>query len=86
MAIGGTNRWNAHELPAYDRLAFYRNSRAEGRAQQAKLANLASAFTSVGASASVEMGNIVSRVAMKRMADATKAASAEAQAKLAKYA
>ncbi len=86
MAIGKTNRWNAHELPAYDRLQFYRAARDEARAMQQKMSAMAGAFTSVQSNQSVEMGNIVSRVAMQRISDAAKAKAAEAQEKLTKFA
>ena len=86
MAIGGTNRWNVHQLPAYDRLQFYRAARDEARAMQAKMSSVASNLSGIQQSQTVEMGNIVSRVALKRVSDAAKAASAEAQAKMAKLA
>ena len=86
MAVGKTNRWNVHELPAYDRLQFYRAARDEARAMQQKMSSLAGSLSGIQQNQAVEMGNIISRVAMQRVSDAAKAASAKAEAQLGKLA
>jgi hypothetical protein len=73
MAIGKTTSWNVHKLPAYDRLKFYRAAREEARAAQQKMSNLAGTLTNIQRNEAQEMGNITSRIALKRMADAAKA-------------
>lgn len=86
MGLGKTTRWNAHELPAYDRLKFYRAARDEARAMQQKMSSMAGNFSSIQMNQAVEMGNIISRVALKRVSDTAQAAKAATQEKFSKLA
>ena len=86
MANGKITRWTAYKLPAYDRLQYYRAARDEARAMQQKMSSIAGSLAGIQQNQAVEMGNIISRVALQRVSDATKAASAAVSQKISKLA
>jgi hypothetical protein len=68
MSVGKISRWNLHQLSAYDQIQYRREQRAIAREQQQKMAAMAQSFANIQTQNFMEQGNIVSRVAMQRMA------------------
>ncbi|MCP8883716.1 hypothetical protein NIM87_09420 [Devosia sp. XJ19-1] len=64
---GKITRFNMHELSSYDRMQFLRGRRAEALAAAQKSMNLANSFARIQNNQSVEIGNLISRVAMQRI-------------------
>lgn len=74
MSVSGKiTRWNAYQLSSYEQMQFYRERRAAVREEVAKMNAQASGLVNIQVQNSVGMGDIVSRVAMSRMAAAKKA-------------
>jgi len=60
-------RFNMHQLPPYERLQHQRARRAEAAAEAQKYTNMANSFAAIQRANAIEMGNIVSKVAMNRI-------------------
>ncbi len=68
MAISSKiTRFNMHQLPPYERMQHLRARRAEAAAKAQKYSNMANNFAAIQNSNAVEMGNIISKVAMNRI-------------------
>ncbi len=69
MAYGSTKitRFNMHQLAPYERMQYQRERRAAAAEIAQKQANMANSFASIQSSNAVEMGNLVSKVAMNRI-------------------
>ncbi len=69
MASGTTkiNRYNMHQFSSYDRMQYQRERRAMAAETIQKNANTANSFASIQANNGVEMGNLISRIAMHRI-------------------
>lgn len=61
------NRWNMHQLGAYERLQYLRERRAQVAETQAKTAALANGFASIQINHAAAQGDLVSRMAMTRL-------------------
>lgn len=61
------NRFNIHQLPAYDRMQHQRQRRAEAAEQAARMSGLAQGFASIQTNTVREQGNLISKIAMSRM-------------------
>ena len=56
-----------HQLPPYERMQHQRARRAEAAAEMQKYTSMANSFAAIQKANAVEMGNIVSKVAMNRI-------------------
>ncbi len=69
MAYGSVkiNRYNMHQIPAHERMQYLRERRAMAAEAAQKQANVANSFANIQSSNAIEMGNIVSKIAMNRI-------------------
>lgn len=67
MAGSKISSWKVGRLSSYEQIQYHRERRAAARETQQKFAAQAQGFASIQTNSAVELGNIVSRVAMKRI-------------------
>lgn len=60
-------RFTVHQLPAYNRMQYHRQNRAEAAAQTARSANLANSFATIQNNDTAERSNLISRQVLSRL-------------------
>lgn len=66
------SRWNLHQYSIASQMEYRRARRAEALEMMAKTSKLANSFAAISSNRAVEEGNLISKIAMSRMAAGSK--------------